>query len=457
MKESKFKHFIQNHIKEMIMLAIIGIFYLTLFAVYGVQLCDDSKGYINMISAREPIYPLFLALNRFIFGEKIYLSVVVFLQNLLIIYAVWSSTNYLVKRFELKQFAGYIMILFNFFVTCLCQFIALKAAAYSNSIETEGLAIPLWIIFMTFLFKSADTCEIKYIWIMCLLTAIMMDVRKQMIIGFPVMFAVMFFAYMKKEHYIKKILIMLVAIALGLVLAIGITRIYNFVLRGQFAQNTRDMNLVLTTSLYVADSEDADLIKDDVTRELFIQTMEILENEKITYKYAGDSLAELNEHYGIAFDKITIDTTAYLFVDYAIARGFKEGMEAEAEADRMSKVIVSSLLLDNIGTYFKVYLSSVYDGLINSVAKRSRILDVISMLIYLVYTVLMTACLTRKESRFAGFVGLSVLFAILINVAATALVIFCQTRYMIYNMALFYCAGFIMLYKYIEVRIKSKM
>ena len=57
-----------NRIHAYIMLAVITAFYLGLFFVYGVALCDDSNGYIRMISAREPVYPLYLAfftnLNR---------------------------------------------------------------------------------------------------------------------------------------------------------------------------------------------------------------------------------------------------------------------------------------------------------------------------------------------------------------------------------------------------------
>ncbi|MBO6299782.1 MAG: hypothetical protein J6N53_13155 [Lachnospiraceae bacterium] len=44
-------------------------------------------------------------------------------------------------------------------------------------------------------------------------------------------------------------------------------------------------------------------------------------------------------------------------------------------------------------------------------------------------------------------VGLFVLLAILVNVGVAAALIFCQTRYMIYNMALFYVAGILMLWK----------
>ena len=223
-----------------------------------------------------------------------------------------------------------------------------------------------------------------------------------------------------------------------------------FVLRGDFAQNTRDMNLVLTTTLYAADKEDAALIEEESVRELFVLTMEKLEETQSNYRFAGSGWRNLEEHYENHFDVITIDTTGHLYIDYAVERGFKEGIEAEQEADRMSAVIVSSLFADNLGTYLQIYGASFLNGLINTVAKRSSLLDWYALLAYIAYIALMIACLCKKEKRQAGFVAYFVLLAILVNVGVAAALIFCQTRYMIYNMALFYVAGIVMLWELLK-------
>ena len=122
----------------------------------------------------------------------------------------------------------------------------------------------------------------------------------------------------------------------------------------------------------------------------------------------------------------------------------------------MSGVIVSSLLLDNLGTYFRVYMASFANGLINSVAKRNALLDWYALLAYLGYVFLMVMALLQKETRKAGWFGLTVLIAITVNVGVAAALIFCQTRYMIYNMALFYMAGILMLYELFMKKRKAK-
>ncbi len=424
------------------------VFYMAFCIIFGVQMGADSAGYIRMIAAREPVYPLFLWALRSVFGEGHYLWVVIVLQNLLMAAAVWYSTEEFGKRFSLPGFVTAGMIAVHFGVACVCQFLAERGAIYSNMIMTEGITISLWLIFMVWMMRAVLDTDRKALIGALLLAALMMDTRKQMAVGYITICAAMFFGRMGKDtlkDYIKHLVIVVCGCVLSVVLAIGGTRLYNYVLRGDFAQNTRDMNLVLTTTLYAADKEDASLIEEEAVRDLFALTMEKLEESESNYRFAGSGWRALESHYEDHFDVITIDTTGDLYIEYAMERGFTKGIEAEQEADRMSAVIVSSLFADNLGTYLRIYGASILNGLINTVAKRSSLLDWYALLAYIAYIALMIVCLRKKEWRIAGMVGLFVLLAILVNVGVAAALIFCQTRYMIYNMALFYVAGIVML------------
>ena len=427
-------------------------FYLAFCFVFGVQMGADSRGYINMVSAREPVYPLFLWAFRSLFGENLYLWIVIILQNLIMAVAVWWSTEELGKRFSLPGIVQAGMIGVYFGVACICQFLAERGAIYSNMIMTEGITISMWLFFMGLVFRVVLDENKKALVAALLLAAVMMDTRKQMAVGYITICAAMFFGRMGKDalkEYLKKLVIVVCGCVLSLVLALGGTRLYNFVLRGDFVQNTRDMNLVLTTTLYAADKEDATLIEEESVRELFVLTMEKLEETESNYRFAGSGWRALEEHYENHFDVITIDTTGHLYIDYAVERGFAEGIEAEQEADRMSAVIVRSLFADNLGTYLRIYGASILNGLINTVAKRSSLLDWYALAAYIGYIALMLMCLRKEACRTEGMVGVFVLLAVLINVGVAAALIFCQTRYMIYNMALFYVAGILMLWKII--------
>lgn len=448
-KESKInntEHQQKEWLGKWLPLAVCLVFYVGMCLIYGPQLGADSNGYIHMVSAREPVYPLFLKSFRMIFGETYYLYAVAFAQNLLMAFAVWYLTMYLKRKFAWKEWMTYVMIAMHFAVALLCQFAAGRASIYPNSILTEGLSLSLWLIFITFLLKALWEGRLRYVMIALLLAAVMTDLRKQMAVGYIVLFGTLLFGWIGQKGYFRRIAAVAGLILCSVLLALGGTRLYNYVMRGEFVQNTRDMNLVLTTSLYIADKEDAALIEDPVVRELFVQVMDILEEKECNYRFAKPGWRNLEAHYGAHYDKITIDTTGPMFIEYAVKQGFAEGLEAEREADRMSSVIVRSLLADNLGIYLRVYLASVGNGLINSVAKRNAFLDWYALGAYLAYSGLMAVCLLKKETRSAGMFGLTALICIGVNVGVTAALIFCQTRYMIYNMALFYMAGVLMLY-----------
>lgn len=450
-KESKINHTEHKQgglLEKWLPLVVCVFFYAAMCLIYGPQLGADSNGYIHMISAREPVYPLFLMIFRTVFGESHYLYAVAFVQNLLMAYAVWYLTMYLKQKFAWKEWMTYVMIAMHFAVALLCQFAAGRASIFPNSILTEGITLSLWLIFITFLLKALWEKHMRYVLYALILAAVMMDVRKQMAVGYIVLFGTLLLGWIGQKGYFKRMAAVTGMILCSILLALGGTRLYNYVMRGEFTQNTRDMNLVLTTSLYIAEKEDAALIDEPAVRELFLQVMELLEEKECNYRFAESGWRNLEAHYGAHYDKITVDTTGPMFIEYAVEQGFAEGLEAEQEADRMSGVIVRSLLADNLGTYLKVYLASVGNGLINSVAKRNALLDWYALAAYLIYCVLMVFCLLKKETRRAGLFGMTVVISIGVNVGVTAALIFCQTRYMIYNMALFYMAGILMFYEW---------
>lgn len=431
--------------KSLIILAGCMLFYVGMALFYGPVQASDSKGYIEMISAREPVYPVFLLILRSICGgNQIYLNLAVIIQSLLMGTAVWKLTETLDKLFSLNIWQIVLILLSNVGVAMVCILFTARGVPYTNIILTEGLALPLWIFFIDLLINGIYKEKMMNIFAALILCAVMMDIRKQMAIGFIVTVVSVALCSIKKSSFIKKLVITMGCCVAAVTLAIAGTRLYNLMLRGEFVQNTRDMNLVLTTSLYVSDREDAELIKDEAVKELFLKVWDELEKEECAYSFAPKGLAGLQKHYSDSFDKITINTTADLFVQDAVSRGYQEGLEAEKEADRASSVIVKSLIKDNIGKYFMVYISSLSEGFINSVAKRNKVLDIYALIMYLTYISLMIYNFKKKDCLIKAQFGLIVAIAIAVNVGVTGALIFCQTRYMIYNMALFYTGLIVM-------------
>ena len=433
------------NIHTWITLCLSLLFYLTMYFMFGVKLFSDSAGYINMDSTREPVYPLFLAIAG-LFGETAQLEITAIVQNIFMALAVTYLAATIRDTFKLKSCVMYFVAAMNYAVAFAGQFLSLNGCVYSNSILTEGIALQMYLIFFALLIKAVNGGGIRYEIIMAILSALMMDTRKHMAIVYIICFAALFFARIGRKGFIKKMAISLAIIICSIISATAGNYLYNLAVRGEMIKNTRDMNLVITTSLYVCDREDADLIKDEDARDIFIKVYDELDKKQANIKYAEGGIVKLSEHYANSFDVITIDTTLPMLEEDAAARGFDEGLQAEMEADRVSKVILAAIFKDNLGKYAKVYISSVYNGLVNTVAKRNSLLDIYAMIAYFCYIMIMIVLSRDSEKRPVSFFGFIVLGAIAVNVMVTSALIFCQPRYMMYNMALFYIAGGIMLY-----------
>ena len=82
-------------------------------------------------------------------------------------------------------------------------------------------------------------------------------------------------------------------------------------------------------------------------------------------------------------------------------------------------------------------------GLLTTALAFSRRLVPAAVLLYLALLALLVWCIRRRQVRAAEF-GLLALAAIAANVGLVSLTIFCQARYTIYNMGIFYTALFLL-------------
>lgn len=111
--------------------------------------------------------------------------------------------------------------------------------------------------------------------------------------------------------------------------------------------------------------------------------------------------------------------------------------------DEVAADLSAELMPEVLGRYVWNYLSVAALGFIRTVAYENSFLAWYAVLIYIAAAAL-TVMLWRRDpgSRAASFMAV-VLLTIAGNVCATALMIQCISRYMIYNLPLFYMAGFL--------------
>ena len=129
------------------------------------------------------------------------------------------------------------------------------------------------------------------------------------------------------------------------------------------------------------------------------------------------------------------------------------------ETDRLTSIIVSSILPHQIPKLLRTLCNNFLSGLVTTIAQMKQILIPYTLIMFLTYFILtgrliwywhknvdsvsVTIALIRKNVIFSIITLLGIFF----NVLLVSAVIFCQTRYTIYNMPLFYMAGAVLLYQ----------
>ena len=470
------------------------IFYIGIAAFDGPVMCVDSPSYVSMDFSREPVYPLFLAFIRKIFetfkfsgeyhGQPSYLFCVVILQSLLWVYAAWRLGNEIcnVAIRYLKQgsavLLGYAGVFSQMAVASLNRFAAKRGSMYSESIMTEALAIPLFVIFTIELWNLHRAYLQRNLVRVFLLAILIASIRKQMLIclilwGFS---AFVMYLFVNRQEGIHKFFITVLMIVAAIASIKGIDRIYNSALRGRFVEHIGNSKGGLDTVLYTARSEDAELFKDyegypDLDA-LYTNIYESCKEQQLTIEFApgyekrdqanifNSDWAAMASHYAESYDVIGFDIVQVKCDEY-VAEHFPglELCDAQLKEDQIEGILFKTLLKNDFDRIKKgegkaviyVFTANVLKAFVISVANISpKILIPVSFFMYLLF---LTSFVLLFLSSVFGNMGNEknvkddfLLFAFLtlsgiaINSVVTGSMIFPQPRYMCYGMGLFYLA-----------------
>ena len=460
--------YIKKNLFSSAMLAFSLIFYL-FFAFYdGAVICVDSPTYISMSFAREPFYPLLLAFFRF-FSTKNYLLHVVILQSILMAFAGWILADYLRKKFSIHKLYSIILYILPVCTSLLCRFAAKRAAMYTNSILTEGICTSLYLLFIY--------CILKYLWddskshiiSSWIIAFIMISSRKQMLMVLPILFLAIIYKNYKDKNFRKGLISATVICLLIFPCFKLFDCTYNYILRGTFQGHSSSNRFVTTMVFYNAERSDAEYIDDESARQLFLHIYDTCDAQGYLGIHAGNGWYNEVGHFGDHYDHIQIDTMWPMILQQAreTINARYENMNItedellplyDKETDRLNSIIISSVLAHQIPELAKSLINNILSGLVIIIAQMRPILVPYTIIMFLVYFVLTVRLMLywRKNKKLPSFnvelaeknvhFALITLLGIFFNVLLVSAVIFCQTRYTIYNMPLFYMAGAVLLY-----------
>jgi len=468
-----------NKAFSLFMLLFSLIFYL-FFAFYdGAVICVDSPTYISMEISREPFYPMFLAFFRWIFSgfeNDFYLTAAVFVQSILAAAAAWSLAAFLKRSLQLSSFLSVGILLIPMAVSLLCRFAARRGSMYSNSILTEGITISCYLFFFRYLSEYLTEHTRKSFVSCCVLSFLLISTRKQMAVSLAMLVTCICIGAFQRKNFRKGLASAFLWASCILFSSSLLDLGYNYVLRGEMARHSGDTRFITTMAFYTAERSDAGYIEDEEIRNLFLKIYDTCEEKGFLKHSAGTGWLNRVSHFGDHYDHIQIDTMWPLVNEFAsnqLAEGkavsdeLSSGSEARRiadvnkNADRVMDIINRSIIPHNIPKVLATFTDNFLSGLVTTVARRNPLLTWYSLCIYLVYLALLLYHIRtdRQHSSQNAFIILFsslTLLSVLLNVGLVSLVIFCQTRYTIYNMALFYISLLLMAEPVFTRMIKGK-
>lgn len=451
---------------------------LAYFAPIGIY--PDSGSYISSQPGREPLYPLFLSFFRFIFREGdtivwlassgqlesekamelIYewpaLRVSIMFQGLFAALSCFFLTKSLQRIFCLNWVLTVLTGLCTLIPYVLTPLASSSHMVLNNAVLTEGIAFPLFYVFITFMIrglfaekKKRSTYGAAFITALALVLT-----RNQMLVAFAAWCAVILFEIIRNRRW-KQLAVLPLSVLLFFGARSVANQIYNSAIHEGYAGADTGSYNMLTTMLYLSEPEDVQQLTDPEQRELFLTMHTQMEEGKMTHADAPDGILNQAYHYEEYYDVIGFQIQQPCLFGYAADEGIPEG-KALNEVVRVAAQMNRELFPKLVGAYFGNYVATVVSGLTRSVSASGTVMGIYSAAVYLLSAALVVYLYKKNRKSKAALLMLFALLMICANVFATALMIMCLSRYMIYNTALFYIAGLLCLAEVFQIRKDEK-
>ena len=232
---------------------------------------------------------------------------------------------------------------------------------------------------------------------------------------------------------------------------------YNYFVNGKFIGHTEDNRFATTMAFYTSEREYVKYIEPGL-QELYLEIYDECDKNKWLMHDSPENWLGAVAHFGDSYDYIQLNTMEMKIID-AVSKADYSWLGTGDTKDLIRGSFNKSLLPYETNKLMRVFFNNFLSGMVNTVAVRTLLLCVYSLLIYTIYLICITYFIVfRKRSNIhKRILCMSVVVAISIvsNVALVSALIFAQTRYTIYNMPLFSIALIIMLYQiYADVFLK---
>ena len=203
--------------------------------------------------------------------------------------------------------------------------------------------------------------------------------------------------------------------------------------------------------IYASEEEYAEVLPEKL-QPLFLDIYETCNEQGYLMNNAGKGWYNNVSHFGDNYDFIQIDTMWPAIRQFVGENYTDDSTDLELITDEITNEMIISLLPKTVPKITRVLCNNFLSGLITTIAQRNRILIYYSLVAYLGY-ILLLGFYWKRIGKMDDTIKLCLLtlLSIVVNVGLVSTVIFCQTRYTIYNMPMFYISLCVMFIRMREV------
>ena len=453
-------------LQDLLFGAVFAAFFAYLLFTGEPVYTGDTFQHENQMIMREPGYALLIQFLRFLSPERHY-WILITLQNLLAAAANTAVVVFMRRRFGLGLPGSFVFTGILLVPHIMTPLFSSTHLVLTNALMTEGILFSLYPLAFIQLLRAMwsgrpmgreSICALIWLFVLSL-------IRGQMMVLFVVWFLLMFVltvirgvqetekmgernnTFVLAENIGRQGLMAMIAAFIIVFTARSLViHVYNYCEQGLFVDTASGNAMSFANVLYVADREDGEAIADERLRTLFYEMYDSADADQMNYKYAPSGILGRAAHHEQCHDDLN-------FIYFAEPAKQYVGETQNIYADRYQELMIaidevagelsSQLMPQVLGRYILNYFSVAALGFVRTVAYEHPVLVWYAMFIYAAAVVL-TLLLWRQspQNRAASFMA-AVLLTIAGNVCATALMIQCISRYMIYNLPLFYMAGFL--------------
>lgn len=309
----------------------------------------DTHSYLNNAPIYSPVYPYFLQIYDRIFGDR-FLEIVVFSQLLLGFGACLWLAHSLRRLFSLPNFT-----------TGLLAFILLLpyllTTNFGNTIFTEGLAYPMFLLAMKFFLTGMRVRRTSQLVKFLLMSVLLVLTRRQFYILYPLFAIALIYIFVFSPAFFRKFTLLFLFVFIVAATQLAEMSIQYF-RDGHFAKIPFTGFHLVSAPLFLSKQGDAKYLATEEQRILFTETHERLAKKGLLVESPPTTCSHVRmlliDHFRGSYNAICWGTLLRVLHERGVTDWYK--------IDELTRGLSLSLIRNNLRSYLNLIRLNIIDG-----------------------------------------------------------------------------------------------